>query len=78
MITMETIGKIASNGMKHSTFTLEENIAFMEQAVSMAKNKEETCKEWNLEKEDFVNWMFGWMLGTLDSCAKDLKMIAAE
>lgn len=44
MIRMETIGEVASHGMKHSTFTLEENIAFMEQAVSMARIRKKHVK----------------------------------
>ena len=75
---MDLLGKYDEENMKHSVFTLDENIKFMEQAVHMAKNKEETCKEWDIKEEDFICWMFGWMMGTLDSCSKDLKLIAAE
>lgn len=74
----DLVGKYNSESSKHAVFTLKENIEFMEQAVYMAKNKEETCKEWSIKEEDFVCWMFGWMMGTLDSCSKDLKLIAAE
>ena len=51
---MDLLGEYAEENMKHSVFTLDENIKFMEQAVHMAKNKEETCKEWNLKEEDFI------------------------
>ena len=75
---IDKMGTRSADIMKHSVFTFEENIAFMEQAAAMARDQENTCKEWDIKEEDFYIWMFGWMLGTLESCAKDMRLIAAK
>ena len=75
---IDKIGTCSADTMKQSVFTFEENIAFMEQAATMARDQENTCREWDIKEEDFYMWMFGWMLGTLESCAKDMRLIAAK
>lgn len=74
----DIIDKYNSESRRHSMFTLDENIKFMEQAIYMAQNKDKTCDDFGIDKDDFYLWMFGWMMETLEGCSKDLKLIAAE
>lgn len=55
--------------------TKDEIIAEMKLAVEMAKNEVDTCKEWNIDHEAFIPWMFGWMQSTLEQCARDLEQL---
>ena len=73
----DLLGKYQGESVNHAVFTLDEHIRYMREAINMAQNRDETCREWNLKDEDFTAWMLGWMIGTMDTCAEYLELVSA-
>ncbi len=55
--------------------TRREIIMDLERTISMAENQYKTVVEYNLDPDEFHNWMFGWMLETLKITKRDLELL---
>lgn len=55
--------------------TKDEIIKDLERAIDMSQNKFKTCVDYELSKEEFTAFMFGWMQATLEIAVSDLKQL---
>lgn len=55
--------------------TKEDIIKDLEKTVFMAENEYKTVVDYDLDPDEFHNWMFGWMLETIKIAKSDLEQL---
>lgn len=55
--------------------TRKDIIKDLERTISMAENEFKTCVENNLDPDEFMPWMFGYMLETIKIAKLDLEQL---
>lgn len=55
--------------------TRKEIIKDLEKTISMAENQYRTVVDYDLDPDEFHNWMFGWMLETIKIAKMDLEQL---
>ena len=58
----DLLGKYQGESVNHAVFTLDEHIRYMREAINMAQNRDETCRDAGLD--DWNNGLLRGISGT--------------